>query len=283
MIPHDLKNHYPEDYYSYNQKIQKTNPIKTFLQKQRCRVVFFNRGYKLNKLIKAFVPLPYEMLKKCNPVINSANLTGFNDPILDVGSGSNSWWLNQLRDLGFSNLVAIDPYIKKSCVTRGIVTKKEDISKHTGIYKLITLHHSFEHMPNQDSTLKSIRKLLTDDGICIIRIPTCSSYVWKNYGVNWVELDPPRHLYLHSLKSIELAAKNNGLKLFKTEFDSTEFEFIGSEQYKSEIAMRDENSYFTNPEASIFNQNEINEFKNKAKKVNVNKEGGRAAFFFKPA
>jgi predicted SAM-dependent methyltransferase len=61
-------------------------------------------------------------------------------------------------------------------------------------------------MPDPHSTLKKIRELLAPGGICLIRIPTVSSYVWEKYQTHWVSMDPPRHFYLHSIKSIKFLA-----------------------------------------------------------------------------
>lgn len=282
QIPENIEGYYPSDYYSYNTNTRKRNKFLQFLQKQRCRVVFFNQGYKLNSILKKFIKLPYEELEQCKLIIGQAKPKGFNCPILDIGSGSNSWWLNLLRDVGFTNLTGIDPYINKTTKERGILTIKSDLPVHNGQYEIITLHHSLEHMANQQSTFKHLRRLLADDGICIIRIPTVSSYAWKKYGVNWVELDPPRHFYLHSIYSLRSIAQKNGLELSKIQFDSTDFEFIGSEQYLKGIPLKAKNSYFSNPDKSIFSKEQLRGFKNQATKVNADNEGGRAVFFFRP-
>jgi SAM-dependent methyltransferase len=44
--------------------------------------------------------------------------------------------------------------------------------------------------------------LLACKGIIVVRIPAVSSYAWERYGVAWMQLDAPRHFFLHSPKSM---------------------------------------------------------------------------------
>lgn len=55
-------------------------------------------------------------------------------------------------------------------------------------------HHSFEHIADPFETLCSVRRLLSS-GTCLIRIPIVDSWAWENYGVNWIQIDAPRHFF----------------------------------------------------------------------------------------
>jgi len=37
-------------------------------------------------------------------------------------------------------------------------------------------------------------------GWCVIRIPTVSSFAWEHYREQWVQLDAPRHFFLHKVR-----------------------------------------------------------------------------------
>jgi hypothetical protein len=66
-------------------------------------------------------------------------------------------------------------------------------------------------------------------------------------------------------------------------FDSTEFQFWGSEQYAKDIPLRSNRSYAENPEQSIFSRKEIESFRNRAAELNQKKEGDSASFYlYKP-
>ena len=142
-------------------------------------------------------------------------------------------------------------------------------------------HHSFEHIPDPTETLWSVSRLLTKKGICLIIVPTVSSYAWEHYRENWIQLDAPRHFFLHSIKSITLLAKKVNLNLEEIVYNSTDFQFWGSEQYLKNIPLKDPRSYGVDPSNSIFSNTEITVFKQKAKKLNLKNQGDACAFFLR--
>jgi hypothetical protein len=283
-IPADLARHYPANYYSYQApvKTSKSFLLRAWLQKQRCRTALFGQGVKLNRLASRFMSLP-DGWHEIGPLLKKAKLMNFNDSLLDVGCGEHSWWLLQARKFGFTNLVGADPFIKKDKHEAGINYYRKSITELEGQFRYITFHHSLEHIPDQLAQLSAARRLLATGGVCLVRIPLVSSFVWEKYGADWVELDAPRHLYLHSGESIKLLAEKAGLVLFDTIYDSGEFEFAASEQYRAGIPLFDERSYLVNPDRSIFSETEMAAFKQEAKRVNGECTGGRAGFFFRCA
>ena len=86
-------------------------------------------------------------------------------------------------------------------------------------FDLILFDHSLEHIADQIGTLQIVRRLLTRDGVCIVRIPIAASDVWKEYGVDWVELDAPRHYFIHTPASFRIAAKRAGLEVYHLEYE----------------------------------------------------------------
>lgn len=112
-------------------------------------------------------------------------------------------------------------------------------------------------------------------------MPTVTSYAWQHYGVNWVQLDAPRHLFLHSVESIKVLAKQCGFKLDNIVYDSNAFQFWGSEQYEKGIMLRDNNSWAEHPEQSIFSAAQIKEFEKRAQELNSLNQGDQAAFYLR--
>jgi hypothetical protein len=94
-----------------------------------------------------------------------------------------------------------------------------------------------------------------------------------------VQLDAPRHLFIHSVKSMETLAAQAGLRVAEVAWDSTEFQFWGSEQYLRDIPLRADASYATRPEKSIFSARQIADFRTKAAELNALGRGDQAAFF----
>jgi 2-polyprenyl-3-methyl-5-hydroxy-6-metoxy-1,4-benzoquinol methylase len=284
-IPQDLGRFYPLNYYSLTvTNNHRTSPLRAFLLKQRFRNAVFGRGYKLNQLLSNWIKLPelrVDTLLPVAKVLQHAGIRNFSARFLDVGCGSGSLWLANLRTMGFRQLFGADPFINSDVNCEGVTIFKRQINEMTGSFDLITFHHSLEHIPDQDAALASACRLLAPNGVILVRIPIVSSYAWRHYGTNWVEMDPPRHLYLHSRESIRLLAEKSGLDLYATICDSLELEFYGSEQYLRDIPLTAKNSYWLNHDNQIFTQEEIEGFKDMARQVNEQDESGRACFFFR--
>lgn len=284
-IPQDLGRFYPPNYYSLTAtNSNRISPLRDLLLKQRFRNAVFGRGYKLNQLLSNFIKMPGLRVDTVLPaaeVLQEAGIRNFSARFLDIGCGSWSQWLADLRTMGFRHLVGADPFISSDVNSNGITIFKRQVNEMAGSFDLITLHHSLEHIPDQEAVLAAACRLLAPNGVILVRIPIVSSYSWRHYGTNWVEMDPPRHLYLHSKGSIQLLAEKAGLNLYSTICDSLELEFYGSEQYQRDIPLTAKNSYWLNHDNQIFTRDEIEGFKNMAHQVNEKDEGGRACFFFR--
>lgn len=289
-MPEDLSRFYPPDYYSFSLKPNppKRNALYRWLQKQRCRTAIFGHGFKLNALLKPHIELPTELFETAGgistgEVLRKIGVKDFSAHFLDVGCGTYSNWLTHLARLGFHNLAGADPFIEADQHDGDIQIFKRELYEIKGEFDLITLNHSLEHMPRQLEVLQAVRARLKKGGTCLVRIPISSSYVWEKYGVNWVELDAPRHLYLHSVDSITETGRRAGLELCEIVFDSQPFEFYGSEQYSRNIPLNDPRSLWMNPDSDLFSPQEKADFDAMATKVNADRVAGRAGFYFRAA
>ncbi|MCL2247763.1 MAG: class I SAM-dependent methyltransferase [Oscillospiraceae bacterium] len=141
----------------------------------------------------------------------------YNKKILDVGCGNGARLIELAAD-GFLSLYGVDPNIGDDIVSNSSETdnpyiKKSEIFDVNDKYDIIMFNHSLEHMYEHEKVLLHAKSILTDDGYLIIRFPTVSSTAWSKYREHWYALDPPRHVFLHSLKSIEILAKKCGYEI----------------------------------------------------------------------
>lgn len=270
-FPADMSKYYSADYYSYNMPVPEGFSLKSFLRKKRDRFAVSGSGIS-GKILSMMFP---------SDIIRFYSGIPFDSRILDVGCGSGSLvW--RLREAGFSNAIGIDPYIDDTIVySNGAKVEKRPLSRMEGTWDLVTFHHSFEHISDPEAELSKVRELISDRGTCIIRIPLADSWAWEHYGTNWVQIDAPRHFYLHSVKSMEILAAKTGFAVDHVEYDSTAFQFWGSEQYQKNISLTSVNSYSVSPDTSLFNKKIIKSFERKTKDLNIAGRGDQAAFFLK--
>lgn len=268
-IPLNISNYYPQDYYSfapydgyrykgipgkyYTARIKSTLFAETLLQKA---INFIN---------------PVLKLKIFNGIIN------YDSRILDVGCGNGDMFLYPFKEVGINNVMGCDPFIPYDInYQNGLKIIKKDVSQIDGKWDVIIYNHSFEHVPNPQENLKCVSELLTSKGVCILRIPTVPNYCWTTYQTNWAQLDAPRHLFLHSPKSISILASNVGLTCEKILYDSTFFQFSGSEAISKGIPLL---KMKENSEPFLIRKYKRWKYERLAKQLNSKNLGDQATFF----
>ncbi|MHC1702567.1 MAG: class I SAM-dependent methyltransferase [Tenuifilaceae bacterium] len=272
-FPENISKYYPEGYYSFKEHSDhKFKGVKgIFSRLQYNSAIFKNNPFQ--KLIHFLLPTKkYDLFESLK--INKKTR------ILDVGCGNGGKFLYPLAEIGFTNLLGCDPYINKPITySNSLSIFKTDIFQIVGEWDIITFHHSFEHSDSPAKTLIKASELMSKNGVCIIRIPTVSSYAWEHYKTNWFQLDAPRHYFLHSIKSIELLAKQAGLKLTSVIYDSTHHQFSDSEKYINDTTLRD-----PRPKGFInFIKRKIKKYNYQriTKKLNKQKLGDQAIFYLR--
>lgn len=272
-FPSNISKYYPKNYYS----LEKGHELKFKGLRRQFRLLIlsawtFNRTWYHQLLQKLYYPISLKVLKNLNVNINTR--------ILDVGCGNGQKFLFPLAELGFKNLMGCDPFLESNIeYDNGLKISKSTVFDIKGEWDIITYHHVFEHVPDPLDNLRKIFELLSDNGICILRMPTVSSYAWQHYKTNWVQLDAPRHFFLHSIKSIEHLASRSNLTLVKVDYDSTYKQFADSERYIEDQSLRQ-----PRPKGFLnFLRRKMKKYKYQqlAKKMNRDKRGDQAAFFLR--
>ncbi|SDF62350.1 hypothetical protein SPACI_040380 [Sporomusa acidovorans DSM 3132] len=264
-IPADFSKYYPKDYISLIPAKQRTLWKRYKLHKKTLH--FLNHPTLIGKLLCLGKDKPNYLTwaEKTHIDLSSG--------VLDVGCGIGNR-LRLMLDAGFMNLTGVDPNIERDIVYEDKVKiyKSEIFDLNNVQFDLIMLHHSFEHMLNPYQILNKVYDLLPPNGYVLIRIPIASSYAWRHYNINWVQLDAPRHLFLHTVKSMELLAKKAKLVIKDIVWDSSEFQFIGSEGYIKGIPLN-------KLKKSKFSQDEICQYRSKAQELNLKHDGDQACFY----
>jgi SAM-dependent methyltransferase len=200
------------------------------------------------------------------------------DKVADIGCG-NGQLLYELYASGYRHLDGFDPFIPEPTqIHKKVRLQRKGLEEVSGEYDVIMLHHTFEHLRDPRLAMEKIAHLLSPGGRCLLRMPVADAEVWKIYRENWVQLDAPRHFVIPSTKGIRILADAFGLELYKIVFDSTEFQFWGSECYKDGVSFVHE---FT---SDRFSRSDMKGYKERAKELNAIGKGDQACFYLrKPA
>jgi SAM-dependent methyltransferase len=285
--PPDLGPYYPTDYYG-----DATGPIPAppryghgiaaLAGAARDRKALLNRGRRAEHALRRWAPPMDPEVRRLSLFTRKAGLHSYRDPILDVGCGRRATNLTDLRNVGFRRLLGIDPFIEADGEYGGVPLRKQTIHEVSGTYQAITFHHSFEHVPDPEATLIAAARRLRPGGIVLIRTPVMGGWFWEHFGRDWWELDPPRHLWVHTRSSLEQMATIAGLTLVDVVWDSTFVEVLASDQISRDIAWREPASWSVHPPAG-YDDEKIREFRTLVAELNRSGRAGRAGFYFRKA
>lgn len=268
-VPADLSPYYPEDYYSLTESNAVRHPVwSLFLRRQRAWHALARKGLLGRWLPRgAEEPLPYHWFRRLGITPHSR--------LLDVGCGT-GWLLHLLYSEGFTSVLGLDPYVERDLeFPNGVRVLKRRLEEHQGQFDLVMLNHSFEHMAEPEQVLREVRRLTAPGRHALVRVPIADSWAWREYGVHWVQLDAPRHLYLHTRRSLQLLAERTGFELEHVECDSTELQFTGSEAYLRGLTLQQMKANDPYTEA------EHQEFRRRAAELDAQHQGDQAAFYLR--
>jgi len=272
-FPDNLSKYYPKEYgaYKLHEKVHEHKIIRYLKRKKLENSLGINHnpvGFLLNLIIdKGFI----KYLRPANITIESS--------ILDVGTGHGSRLIG-LKKKGFMNLTGIEPFIEQDIeYDIGVKVYKKLLSEFDGQYDFVMLNHSFEHMPDPLQAMKDVYRLLKNERIALIRIPLADSLAWEKYKTNWMAMDPPRHFFLHTRKSMKILAEQAGFSITDVIYDSKDFQYAASEQLVRDIPLLAPNSYYLNRKSSIFTRSDLRKFAKMAKELNRTKQGDTACFY----
>ena len=278
-IPADLAKYYPRDgYYSYKPPKKKHYPgWMLALRHERTRY-FLGEFSLVGAAIGA-------LSKRQEHFDWLRGRVSLDSRIVDIGCGAGGLLLKLQRE-GFRSLLGADPFIQADIdYGNGVKILKRGVETLEGQYDFIMLHHSFEHMPDSAAALKMLAPRLAPGGTLLLRIPVADCWAHKHYGLNWMAWDAPRHLYLHTRKSMALLAAGAGMEITGVVHDSSGQQFSSSELYIRGVPYVEHGKYRPDrgkdarPDA--FSHAEWDSFQARAAELNRKGEGDTACFYLK--
>ena len=281
-VPEDLQRHYrAERYVSWRELPDYIDkPIGSFsrtLRAMRTEYLISGRGLSGHLLLRAMGPpaMPepgtWDWLRR--------GQVRTDERIFDFGCGTGEL-LRYMRLAGYRNLYGYDKFSGCSLHLPGLELAGQ-MPAPDRRFDLVMAHHSLEHLPDPVLALRMLASLLAPGGRLLIRVPVSQTHAWRTYGADWVQLDAPRHLVIPSVRSMSLLAERCGLVLNDMLFDSTHFQFLGSEQYRQDIALYGEQRSHFMGNTALFGDEKVKEFKASAQRLNAEGQADQACFFLK--
>ena len=128
--------------------------------------------------------------------------------LLDLGCG-NGTFLSRARSAGWDVVgVDFDSNAVKAACRKGLDVRLggiEILDPSIDQFDVITLSHVIEHVHHPLDVLKACYKLLRPSGYLWVDTPNIDSEGYRMFRENWIHLDPPRHLVLFNLQSMQNA------------------------------------------------------------------------------
>jgi len=266
--PTDYAIYYSADYYSFSGVHGGTKEFIKALARAKRDAAYFDGGGLLGRFLARHL--------EDGALLSVSKLGLAHDTrILDVGCGRGKL-LYRMSNLGFTNLSGVDPFLHEEIGNEnGIRIRKaylEDLPSEK--YDLLMFHHSLEHVEDPRRTLLSAARVLSAHGKCLVRLPVLS-YAWERYGTDWVQLSPPRHLWIPTEKAMADLADFAGFRVEKVEYDSTPLQFWGSELCQRDIPL---NTVDPLNVRALFRIRQARDLRKRAEALNFAGRGDQAVF-----
>jgi len=91
----------------------------------------------------------------------------------------------------------------------------------------ITCWQVIEHLDSPNTFLRACRTQLMPGGLLALSTVNLDSYQSKCFGGNWLHLDPPRHLWIGSMRRVVQLVQDSGFTVIKIRYNCLEFGPIG--------------------------------------------------------
>ena len=284
-LPEDMSAYYPTNYYSVDLDPERALGAPGVRQFAQLVIgsVLWGRGLVSGT---ATAVVPRRQLRTLVSVLRSIRRAGLvngrQSRILDVGCGS-GMLVFALGLAGVKDVTGVDPFLSgERDLSTGGRLRQQDLSEVEGRFDLIMFHHSFEHLPDPEASLREALGRLTPGGRVLIRMPTPSGQAFETYGAAWVQLDAPRHLTVFSRAGVDRLSERVGASVVSVDDDSTGFQFWGSEQSLRGIPLMDGRSVMVKPRAAPFSRVQLQAWEKQAAVLNREGRGDQAAWVIAP-
>lgn len=150
--------------------------------------------------------------------------------VLDIGCGR-GLLLNKLRKRGWESLGTelsdeAATYAREKLELPIFTETLEELRFPDGEFDLVILWHVLEHVHSPRDLLAEVSRILKPGGLLLVAVPNFGSWEARWSGSGWFHLDVPRHLTHFTPRTLRGVLEGSGLKLWSSNFFSTEYDFF---------------------------------------------------------
>jgi len=137
--------------------------------------------------------------------------------LMDVGC-STGLFLNHMAQKGWT-VTGVEPNKESAQYAIGkfglniINGGFESVSLPKESFDVITYWDVMEHVYDPMTVFAKTNQLLKKNGLLLINFPPAESYSRKKFGESWIGYDPPRHLFVFSMTTMEMYLEKNGFEI----------------------------------------------------------------------
>jgi hypothetical protein len=96
-----------------------------------------------------------------------------------------------------------------------------------GPYRCITLWHVLEHVPDPLEHSRSLRSMLSADGMLMVAVPDFGGLQARLFGRHWLHLDVPRHLHHFTRRGLMELLETAGFEVVRITHQELEYDWFG--------------------------------------------------------
>lgn len=183
---------------------------------QNCGLVYLNPRPEVHELSQ-FYPDSYRPYKKGVGDFQYRAPAQATKRVLDVGCGSGNFLAALHRENPTFSLEGLD-FDPRACevarakgfpVFGGTLFEAKYPDESFGE---IYMSHYLEHVPDPVAVLREAKRILKKGGRVVARAPNFNSLSRMIFGEYWAPLEPPRHFYQFTPKTIEAVARKAGFE-----------------------------------------------------------------------
>ncbi len=174
-------------------QIEKYYQSDNYISHTDSKATFFDKTYQFVKQIA--------ILRKTKLLKTYCSKTG---KILDIGAGTGDFLVS--AKLNGWDVFGIEPNSKAKEIAKkkGVSFVENTTVFENNYFDIITMWHVLEHVPNLETQIIELKRVLKKNGILIIAVPNFKSYDAKYYQRYWAAFDVPIHFWHFSKKAIEI-------------------------------------------------------------------------------